>query len=93
MWTYAISETRHYVTQKPTLDRDVSDGVLTLATHCGHALLHCSADLRVTVPAGSEITVQTDSGDVKVGGLSRNDRALRAIDARTDSGDVRLRAR
>jgi len=79
-----VRETRHYVTEKPTLDRDVSDGVLTLATHCANALLRCSADLRVTVPAGTEVTVQTDSGDVDADGID-----VRSAQLRSDSGDVR----
>ena len=33
---------------------------------------------------------KTDSGDVEVDGISRNDRAARSIEARTDSGDVTL---
>ena len=100
-----VRETRHYVTEKPTLDRDVSDGVLTLATHCGNALLRCSADLRVTVPAGAEVTVQTDAGDVDADGVDVGSAQLRsdsgnlsaALDggqelvwARTDSGDIEV---
>jgi archaeosine-15-forming tRNA-guanine transglycosylase len=99
----AVRETRHFVTEKPTLDRDVRDGVLTLASHCGNALLRCSADLRVTVPAGAEVTVQTDSGDVDADGVDLRDAQLRSdsgnvraelaggqelVWARTDSGDV-----
>lgn len=79
-----VRETRHYVTEKPALDRDVSDGVLTLASHCANALLRCSADLRVTVPAGTEVVVQTDSGDVHADGID-----VRGAQLRADSGDVR----
>ena len=120
-----VRETRHYVTEKPTLDRDVSDGVLTLASHCGHALLRCSADLRVTVPAGAESpcrptpatwtpTASTSAprscaatrgrpggagrrAGARLGahrlGRREGDRAgARAVDAQTDSGDVRVAA-
>ena len=39
------------------------------------------------------IDAKTDSGDLKVVGLTRNDRARRSIEASSDSGDVTLRAR
>lgn len=80
-----VRETRHYVTRKPQLDRDVDGGVLTLDSHCGGGLLlNCSADLRVTVPAGIEVTVETDSGDVDADGIDVDNAQLRS-----DSGDVK----
>lgn len=103
-----VRETRHYVKEKPTLDRDVSDGVLTLASHCANALLRCSADLRVTVPAGAEVVVQTDSGDVDADGIDVRSAQLRSdsgnlkaslmgrpqlVWAHADSGDVKVAAR
>jgi Putative adhesin len=39
------------------------------------------------------ITANSDSGDVKITGLTRNARARRSIEASSDSGDVALRAR
>jgi hypothetical protein len=50
-----------------------------------------SGDVRIVVPAGAYATTpKTDSGNVTVDGISRNDRAPSAIEARTDSGDVTL---
>jgi hypothetical protein len=60
----------------------------------------------VTVPAGVKISIDADSGDIRadriavraahvhdVAGIARNDDAAKSITARTDSGDVTLRAR
>jgi Putative adhesin len=50
-----------------------------------------SGNVRIVVPAGQYATTpKTDSGNVTVDGISRNDRATSAIEARTDSGDVTL---
>jgi DUF4097 and DUF4098 domain-containing protein YvlB len=54
-----------------------------------------AGDVTVTVPAGSEYRVDasTAAGRVDVGGVLRNDHALRRILARTAAGDVRVRGR
>jgi DUF4097 and DUF4098 domain-containing protein YvlB len=80
-----VRETRHYVFKQPTLEQDVTNGVLTLDTHCSGLYFNCSTDLRVTVPAGIEVTVDADSGDVHAGGIG-----VRDIHAQSDSGDVHL---
>lgn len=50
-----------------------------------------SGDVRIVVPAGQyAISPKTDSGNLTVDGISRNDRAASSIEARTDSGDVTL---
>lgn len=50
-----------------------------------------SGNVRIVVPAGQYATTpKTDSGNVTMDGISRNDRAGSAIEARTDSGDVTL---
>ena len=50
-----------------------------------------SGDVRVVVPAGQyRVDAEANSGDVKLKGISRNDRAARSIEAHSDSGDVRL---
>jgi len=52
------------------------------------------ANVVVDVPAGDyEVDADTDSGDVDVAGITRNDHSPRSIKARSDSGDVTLRAR
>ncbi len=78
-----VRETRHYVFEQPTLEQDLTNGVLTLEPHCGGWYFNCSTDLRVTVPAGIEVTVDADSGDVHADGID-----VRDIHARSDSGDV-----
>ena len=53
-----------------------------------------SGDVDVTMPRGSyRIRAISDSGDADVRGLRRNNRSLQSIHARTDSGDVAVRAR
>jgi hypothetical protein len=53
-----------------------------------------SGGVQILVPKGAyAIKAHTDSGDVKITGLTRNDRAPRSIDASSDSGDIALRAR
>jgi len=83
-----VRETQHYVLRKPTLEQDLTDGVLTLETDCDTFFFNCSTDLRVTVPAGVRINVQADSGDVHIQARGRPRRLV----ADTDSGDVHVRA-
>lgn len=53
-----------------------------------------SGDVAVAVPRGSyRIRAVAGSGDARVSGLGRNDRALQSVHARTDDGDVTVRAR
>jgi hypothetical protein len=80
-----VRETRHYVFKQPTLEQDLTDGVLTLEGDCKGFFFNCSTDLRIAVPAGVEVTVEADSGDVDA-------RAIRVpgIHARSDSGDMTL---
>jgi hypothetical protein len=47
----------------------------------------------VTVPPGAyAVDAKTDSGDVKVEGITIDEGAPSSIQARTDSGDVTVRA-
>ncbi|HEV2776893.1 MAG TPA: DUF4097 family beta strand repeat-containing protein [Solirubrobacteraceae bacterium] len=53
-----------------------------------------SGDVDVTVPRGSyRIRAIAESGDATVSGLGRNNRALQSVHARTNDGDVAVRAR
>ena len=54
-----------------------------------------SGDVDVTMPRGTyRIRAISDSGDADVRGLRRNNRGpLQSVHARTDSGDVAVRAR
>ena len=80
-----VRETRHYVFDEPTLDRTLDDGVLTLDTRCSGLALHCSTDLRITVPRGVKVTVDADSGNVEARRI-----AVRDAHVESDSGDVSL---
>jgi hypothetical protein len=52
-----------------------------------------SGDVAVSVPPGQyAVDAQTDTGDVTIDGIMRNDGAPKSIQARTDSGDITLRA-
>jgi len=53
-----------------------------------------SGDVEVAVPRGAyRIRARSGSGDADVSGLRRNGRSLQSVHARTDSGDVSVRAR
>ncbi len=80
-----VRETQHYVFDKPKLDEDLANGVLTLNTRCKGFAFNCSTDLRITVPAGVKISVDADSGDVEGRRV-----ALRDPHIESDSGDVSL---
>jgi hypothetical protein len=80
-----VRETRHYVFKQPMLHQDVTNGVLTLDADCASLYFNCSTDLRVTVPAGIEVTVEADSGNVHGRGIG-----VRDVHAQSDSGDVHL---
>lgn len=81
-----VRETRHYLFQQPTLERDVRDGTLTLVARCDAPFgLTCVSDLRVSVPAGATITLDVDAGDVDARGID-----VRRARLRSDSGDARL---
>ena len=80
-----VRETRHYVLKEPTLERDVDNGVLTLDVRCRASFVTCFSELRVSVPAGAKITLETDSGDVEARGIDVHEARVQS-----GSGDVRL---
>jgi hypothetical protein len=80
-----VRETQHYLVRKPKLRQTVASGVLTLSSDCATLFLTCYADLRVAVPAGVEVTVHADSGDVDASAIG-----ARSARMRSDSGDVGL---
>jgi DUF4097 and DUF4098 domain-containing protein YvlB len=80
-----VRETQRYLLKQPTLHRDVSGGVLTLQARCEASFVTCVTDLRVSVPAGAKLTVQSDSGDVEARGID-----VHAAEVGSDSGDVRI---
>jgi DUF4097 and DUF4098 domain-containing protein YvlB len=80
-----VRETQHYVSKRPTLDRKLAGGVLTIDSHCNAVVLRCLADLRVTVPAGVKVAVEADSGDIAAEGID-----VREAHVQSDSGDIGL---
>ena len=81
----AVRETQHYLLKPPTLERTVEDGVLTLEARCDASFVTCFSELRVSVPAGASLTVESDSGDIDARRVDVDDARLQS-----DSGDMRL---
>lgn len=80
-----VRETRHYVFKEPTFERSVEGGVLTIEVRCKTSFATCFSDLRVSVPAGAKITVNSDSGDIEARGVD-----VAETELRSDSGDMEL---
>ena len=80
-----VRQTQHYVLEKPNVTLRVRDGVLTLDSDCSAIVLKCSADVRVTVPRGIDVTVEADAGDIDAREVN-----ARSVHMQSDSGDVRL---
>ncbi|MDP1849923.1 MAG: DUF4097 family beta strand repeat-containing protein [Solirubrobacteraceae bacterium] len=80
-----VRETQHYLLEAPTLERDVEGGVLTLEARCGVSFVTCFSDLRVSVPPGTRLTIDSDSGDVEARGVD-----VTQARVQSDSGDMRL---
>ncbi len=77
-----VRETRHYDVREPRLRRDVRDGVLTLSSDCDD----CAFDVRVAVPDGTSVTVQTGSGNVEAHEID-----VTSAELESRSGDVSAR--
>ena len=77
-----------YVTERPSPNPQVEDGVLRLDGDCGDWWLlgGCSIDYRVAVPAGMSVDVETAAGDVSVRGLDARD-----VRIASDAGDVHVK--
>lgn len=103
-----VRETRHYLLKTPTFERGRHAGVLTLEARCDAPLVSCQNDLRVTVPRGVTVDVETLSGDVDARGADVRRARLesdsgdigvelvgpqRLVRAHSDSGDVHVRTR
>ena len=82
-----VRETRHWVVSEPELKRTRKNGVLTLESTCSAeaAVVKCYLDLRVAVPAGVHVMVETGSGDIDVRGVN-----IRRVHGLSDSGDIEM---
>jgi len=78
-----------------TVDRD-GDGVVRAEAGCNGAFgAACSVEYEITVPAGTEVTVETSSGEVELAGLTgpvRVDTVSGEVEASDLSGDADLRS-
>lgn len=81
-----VRETQRYVFERPTLDRSLDAGVLTLDTGCdGGFAFDCSTDLRISVPSDVRVGIDADSGDVEARRI-----AVAELVVESDSGGVAL---
>src|ERR1700754_3720788 len=71
----SVRETRRWDLRKPTVKRELHNGVLTVKADChgGLPFSGCKTDLRVNVPAGVAVDVSTHVGDVTGHGLVTRD--------------------
>jgi type VI protein secretion system component Hcp len=62
----------HSGMREPTYSEDVSGSRLEVTHRCGWSFLlaRCSGELDVTLPAGTEVVVRTENGDVVATGLA-----------------------
>jgi hypothetical protein len=74
----------HSGLRQPTYSADESASRLVVTHRCGWsiALPRCSGELDVTVPAGTEVVIRTENGDVVASGLAGD------VSLRTSNGDV-----
>lgn len=86
--TVTIAGDLQWNRKRPTVRSRVSGHKLRLESSCAGELhwgfTTCRADLTVTVPAGTTLSVRADSGDASVRGLSG------AVDVDASTGNVKL---
>lgn len=100
-----VRQTTHWVTDEPTPEKTLSNGVLTLSDACGGWGLQfrCETDYRIEVPRDLAVSVRADAGDVTVTGLAGRvtlesnagdvegtELGASHVEASTDAGEVRL---
>jgi hypothetical protein len=101
---FHVTETLHWKGGKPTTRHPVSGDTLRLDYRCPHGDWGCGVDYEIEVPRGTQVKVDSGSGDITLRALSGELRAStgsgtidanglggkRAV-AETGSGDVELR--
>lgn len=82
-----IRESQHYVLEKPTLEQDRRNGVLTIEPTCDDYpdVVPCFSDLRIALPPGVKVTIDGGRGGVDLRGIE-----LSAAHVETGSGDIQL---
>ncbi|WP_283134790.1 DUF4097 family beta strand repeat-containing protein [Rhizohabitans arisaemae] len=82
----AVTETLYWGGDRPTTERPVSGGTLTLAYSCGGGLFgikNCGVDYRVEIPRGMRLVkVGTGAGDVRLEGVGAT------LDIGAGAGDI-----
>ncbi|MFC8799410.1 DUF4097 domain-containing protein [Promicromonospora sp. NPDC057138] len=79
----------HSGLREPSYSADESASHLELTHRCGWAIAlpHCSGELDVTLPAGTEVVIRTENGDVVASGLA-GDVSLSTSNGRIEATDV-----
>jgi hypothetical protein len=79
----------HSGLRQPAYSADESASRLELTHRCGWsvALPRCSGELDVTLPAGTEVVIRTENGDVVASGLA-GDLSLRTSNGDVDTSDL-----
>jgi hypothetical protein len=82
-----ITESQHYIIEKPKLELTRANGVLTIEPACDDYpdVVPCFSDLRISVPTGVKVTVDGGHGDVELRGVD-----VRGAHVETGSGDIEL---
>jgi Putative adhesin len=79
----------HSGMREPTYSEDVSGSRLEITHRCGWTFLlpHCSGELDVTLPAGTEVVIRTENGDVVATGLA-GDVSLNTSNGRVEADNI-----
>ena len=82
-----MSESQHYIIEKPELELTRANGVLTIEPKCDDypEVVPCFSDLRISVPPGVKVTVDGGRGDVDLRAVD-----VRGVHVETGSGDIEL---
>ena len=79
----------HSGLREPTYSEDVSGGRLEVTHRCGWSITlpHCSGELDVTLPAGTEVVIRTENGDVVATGLA-GELSLNTSNGRVEASNI-----
>ncbi len=79
----------HAGLREPTYSEDVSANRLEITHRCGWSIFlpRCSGELDVTLPAGTEVVVRTENGDVVASGVA-GDVSLQSSNGRIEADGI-----